>query len=311
MAKYEDMINLSEVGAFASAPTNAGVTVTFGVYLPGIGQGAGYEVVVRVMHKDDRFVLDSQTLAFPLAPVASSLNNLWQTTVTIPVISGTHLGQAGVYLYYYQLLQTPAGSTTKQVLTHWFTDPFARATDVGQLSAFATPSFIPEFVWTDDAWKTPELEQLVVYELHVEEFNRTFDGVVERLPYLKSLGVTCLELMPVTSLKLDFDWGYGPLHYFAPNERWGDVQELKGLVNACHNTGIAVILDVVYQHVDPTFPYAMVYNNAGLPGPMIGGYGPFGPEIDFSKEFARDYVKNVNFHWLYEYHVDGFRYDEV
>ncbi|HLJ34808.1 MAG TPA: alpha-amylase family glycosyl hydrolase [Ktedonobacteraceae bacterium] len=305
------MINLSEVGASATDITDAGVAVTFGVYLPGITQEAGYEVLVRVMHKDDRFVLDSQTLAFSLAPIAGSPNNLWQAKVTIPVVAGTHLGLAGSYIYHYQLLQTLAGSSTKQVVTNWFTDPFAQATYVGPLSAFATPGFIPEFVWTDGAWKTPELEQLIVYEMHVEEFNSTFDGVVERLPYLKNLGVTCLELMPVTSLKLDFDWGYGPLYYFAPNERWGDAQGLKGLINACHNAGIAVILDVVYQHVDPTFPYAMVYRNAGLPSPMIGGNGPFGPEIDFSKEFSRDYVKSVNFHWLNEYHVDGFRYDEV
>jgi maltooligosyltrehalose trehalohydrolase len=305
------MIDLSEVGAFAATPTNAGVAVTFGVYLPGIEASAGYEVLVRVMHKDDRFVLDSKMLSFPLAQVAGSPNNLWQAKVTIPVVPGTHLGQAGSYIYHYQLLQTPPGSSTKQVVTNWFTDPFAQTTYVGQLSAFVTAGFMPEFVWTDEAWKTPELEGLVVYEMHVEEFNNTFDGVVERLPYLKNLGVTCLELMPVTSLKLDFDWGYGPLYYFAPNERWGDAQGLKRLINACHNAGVAVILDVVYQHVDPTFPYAMVYQNAGLPSPMIGGNGPFGPEIDFHQEFSRDYVKSVNFHWLYEYHVDGFRYDEV
>ena len=305
------MINLNEVGAFATGITNAGVEVTFGVYLPGIESVAGYEVLVHVMHKDDRFVLDSKTLDFPLAQIAGSPNNLWQASVTIPVVPGTHLGQAGNYIYHYQLLQTPPGSTTKQVVTNWFTDPFAQATYVGQLSAFVTPGFTPAFVWTDDTWKTPELEELVVYEMHIEEFNNTFDGVIERLPYLKTLGVTCLELMPVTSLKLDFDWGYGPLYYFAPNERWGDALGLKGLVNACHNLGIAVILDVVYQHVDPSFPYAMVYQNAGLPSPMINGYGQFGPEIDFSQAFARDYVKSVNFHWLYEYHVDGFRYDEV
>jgi 1,4-alpha-glucan branching enzyme len=182
---------------------------------------------------------------------------------------------------------------------------------VGELSAFVTPGSVQEVVWADEAWKVPELEDLVVYEMHVEEFNSTFDGVIERLTYLKGLGVTCLELLPITSLKLDFDWGYGPLHYFAPNERWGGVQGLKRLINACHQAGVAVILDVVYQHVDPSFPYALVYANAGLPSPMIGGVGPFGPEIDFSKEFARDYVQAATFHWMYEYHVDGFRYDEV
>jgi 1,4-alpha-glucan branching enzyme len=206
----------------------------------------------------------------------------------------------------------PPGSDSQSVVTLWFTDPFARATDdVGELSAFSTPASQPDFAWTDATWKVPELADLVVYELHVEEFNGTFDGVVERLAYLKSLGVTCLELMPVTSLKLDFDWGYGPLHYFAPNERWGGAWGLKRLVDACHRAGIAVILDVVYQHVDPTFPYHLVYADANRPSPMIGDVGPFGPQIDYSKEFARDYVQAANRHWLNEYHVDGFRYDEV
>ena len=305
------MIRINEVGAFVSASTSSGVNVRFGVYLPGIEPQAGYEVLVRVIHKDDRFVPDIKTMDFPLTPVANSPDNLWQANVTIPVTPGTHFGQAGTYLYRYQLLQTLPDTLTPKVIVPWFTDPFARATDIGRLSAFVTPGFVPDFVWTDQQWKTPALEDLVVYELHVEEFNSTFDGAIERLTYLKSLGVTCLELLPVTSLKLDFDWGYGPLHYFAPNERWGGVQGLKRLVNACHQAGVAVILDVVYQHVDPSFPYHLVYDTTGIESPMINGNGPFGPTLDFNKEFTHEYVQAANFHWLDEYHVDGFRYDEV
>ena len=106
-------------------------------------------------------------------------------------------------------------------------------------------------------------------------------------------------------------WGYGPLHYFAPCEHWGGAPGLKRLVNACHQAGVAVILDVVYQYVDPTFPYHLVYANAGMPSPMIGGSGPFGPQLDFDCEFTRDYVQAANFHWLHEFRIDGFRYDEV
>ncbi len=103
---------------------------------------AGYEVLVRVIHKDDRFVPDISTMDFPLTPVAHSLNNLWQANVTIPVRPGT-------YLYRYQLLLTLPGTLTPKVIARWFTDPFARATDIGRLSAFVTPSFVPDFVWTD------------------------------------------------------------------------------------------------------------------------------------------------------------------
>ena len=277
------MIDLNEVGAFASVPTSIGVDVKFGVYLPGIEAASGYEVRVRVIHKNDRFVPEIKPLDFSLSPVVSLPDTYWQARVTIPAKPGTNFGQSGTYLYRYQLWKNG------NLVTGWFTDPFARATDVGELSAFVAPSpdTPPDFVWSDDEWKVPELEDLVVYELHVAEFNSTFAGVIERLPYLKSLGVTCLELMPVTSLKLDFDWGYGPLHYFAPNERWGGVQGLKHLVDACHLAGVAVILDVVYQHVDDIFPYHLVYQNTGITSPMIGGTGPFGPEIDFSKEFTQ------------------------
>jgi maltooligosyltrehalose trehalohydrolase len=306
------LINLSDVGAFASPPTAAGVEVCFGIYLPGIDPEDGYEVLVRVIHKDDRFVPGIPPMDFPLQLLNRDASNLWQGRVTIPVVPGTRFGQPGTYLYRYQLLNKSPGGSDSTVVTRWFTDPFARRTDdVGQLSAFVAEPAREDFAWTDGSWKVPELEHLVVYELHVEEFNSTFAGLVERLPYLKSLGVTCLELMPVSSLKLDFDWGYGPLHYFAPDERWGGAYGLKSLVDACHANGVAVILDVVYQHVDYSFPYHLVYANAGLPSPMIGGDGPFGPEIDYSKQFAREYVAAANRQWLHEYHVDGFRYDEV
>jgi len=110
---------------------------------------AGYEVLVRVIHKDDRFVPDIKTMDFPLTPLADSSNNLWQANVTIPVTPGTHFGQAGTYLYRYQLLQTLPDTLTPKVIVPWFTVPFARATDIGRLSAFVTPSFGPDFVWTD------------------------------------------------------------------------------------------------------------------------------------------------------------------
>jgi 1,4-alpha-glucan branching enzyme len=202
----------------------------------------------------------------------------------------------------------------------WIVDPFAREAEIGRMPSFTLdPTPLP-FAWTDDAYRTPELDDLVVYELQVEEFNDTFDGVADRLTYLASLGVNCIELMPVTSMQLDFDWGYGPLHYFAPAARFGGGAGLKRLINAAHARGIAVILDVVYEHVDTMFAYYSVYNSlagaAGAPNPpnpMMDGwniYG-FGPKPDFTVPFTQDYFLNANRHWLDEYHADGFRYDEV
>ena len=311
------MINLNEVGAFGSIDPSRNLSVRFGLYLPGIRAIDGFEVEVRIIHRDDRFDPAIPTQDFPLTWVNGHPLDLWTATVPLRPLVNTHFGQEGTYLYRYQLWWTPPGGS-RQLLTRWFTDPFARATDIGELSAVTLERAEVPFNWTDAAYKTPELDDLVVYELQVEEFNGTFDGVVERLDYLKSLGVNCLELMPVTSVKLDFDWGYGPLHYFAPNARFGGVEGLKRLVDACHAAGMAVILDVVYQHVDPMFAYKLVYDDvnntpgaAKAPSPMIGASGPFGPQSDFSQPFTQEYFLTSNCMWLDEYHVDGFRYDEV
>jgi 1,4-alpha-glucan branching enzyme len=310
------MIDLAEVGAFASV-TPDGFQIRFGLYLPGIRATEGFDLIVRLIHVADRFNPAVQPHDAPLTWHAGHRLDLWSTTVPIPPSAGSHFGSEGVYLYRFQLWWTPPGGT-RQLITRWFTDPFARQTEVGRLSAAMLVRDPPSFVWTDATYQTPELDDLIVYELEVEQFDDTFDGVIDRLTYLQSLGVNCLELMPVTSPKLDFDWGYGPLHYFAPSAHLGGPDGLRRLVDACHQSNMAVILDVVYQHVDPDFAYKLVYDNVNsTPGtpkvssPMIGASGLFGPQSDFAQVFTQEYFAVSNRHWLDDYHVDGFRYDEV
>lgn len=312
------MINPAEVGAFPAVDASGHFNVEFGVYLPGLRASDGFAVIVRVIHSLDRFVPGIAPRDFALQWQQGSALDLWSTNASIDPVAGTNFGSEGTYLYRYQLQWAPVGQPTKNVVTKWFVDPFARATDIGQLSAFTLTKTPTAFAWTDKGYKTPELDDLIVYELHIEQFNNTFDGVIDRLDYLQSLGVNCLELMPVMSHKLDFDWGYGPLHYFSPAAQFGGGDGLKRLVNTCHARGVAVILDVVYQHVDPSFPYNLVYQNVAQTGgapavasPMIGAMGPFGPECDFSQTFTQQYLQASNQMWLTEYHVDGFRYDEV
>jgi maltooligosyltrehalose trehalohydrolase len=308
---------MAEVGAFPTLGASGHFNVQFGVYLPGLRAPDGFAVIVRVIHSQDRFTPGIAPRDFPLQWQAGSALDLWSANVSINPVAGTNFGNEGDYLYRYQLQWTPAGQPTK-VVTKWFVDPFARATDIGELSAFTLTKTPAPFSWTDSGYKTPELSDLIVYELHIEQFNDTFDGIIDRLDYLQSLGVNCLELMPVMSHKLDFDWGYGPLHYFNASAHFGGEDGLKRLVNACHARGVAVILDVVYQHVDPSFPYNLVYENVAQTGgapaiasPMIGAMGDFGPKCDFSQTFTQDYFQASNQMWLTEYHVDGFRYDEV
>ncbi len=310
------MIDVSEVGAFPSF-TGTAFQIRFGVYLPGIRPSDGFDVVVRVIHQLDRFDTAVQPQDSHLTWDAGHPLDLWSATVPIQPAAGTRFGDEGLYLYRFQLWWTPA-SGNRQLITRWFVDPFALQTDVGLLSAVLLQDTPQLFSWTDAAYKTPELDDLIVYELQIEQFNDTFQGVNDRLTYLQSLGVNCIEIMPVTSTKLDFDWGYGPLHYFSPSAHFGGPDGLRQLIDTCHQANMAVILDVVYQHVDPFFAYTLVYEDInGTPGapqvssPMIGANGPFGPQSDFSQTFTQQYFAAVNRHWLNDYHVDGFRYDEV
>jgi maltooligosyltrehalose trehalohydrolase len=313
------MVDLTEVGAHPSFSATGDAQIAFGLYLPGIRAADGFSVTVRIIHSADRFNVAVPTLNQNLTWQAASALDLWNATVTLPAGGTGHSGSEGEYLYRYQLSWTPPGGTAK-LITTWFPDPFARSTDIGLMSAVVLARTPAPFNWTDVAYRTPELNDLVVYELQVEEFNDTFDGVIDRLDYLDSIGVNCLELMPVTSAKVDFDWGYGPVYHFSPSPRFGGADGLKRLVDAAHARGMAVILDVVYEHVDPSFAYYGVYNDiANTPGPphpaspMVTGMNVwgFGPACDFTKTFCKDFFVTANQTWLDDFHVDGFRYDEI
>ena len=218
------MIKLEEVSAVAYFASDGSAHIRFGIYLPGIRAVDGYSVIARVINSEDRFNPSVQPQNQPLTWNSGTVLDLWNTDMTLAVDDASHEGQAGIYLYRFQLLWTPSGGQA-QIITEFFTDPFARATDLGLMAAVELTAAPPAFAWTDAAYRTPDLDDLVVYELQVEEFNETFDGVVERLEYLASLGVNCIELMPVTSDKLEFDWDYGPVYYFSPNVRFGGGQD--------------------------------------------------------------------------------------
>jgi 1,4-alpha-glucan branching enzyme len=312
------MFNLTEVGAFGSIDGQGNPKIHFGLYLPGVTKTDGFSVVVLVIHRDDRFDPSVQPMPFPLDCDATHPLCLWSVDATVQKQANSSFGKPGEYLYRYQLSFEKNGIST--VVTPWCPDPFARRTDIGLMSSVMVTSAPQPFAWTDNAYKTPELNDLVVYEIQVEEFNDTFDGIIDRLEYLQSLGVNCIELMPVTSNKLDFDWGYGPVYHFSPSRHFGGGEGLKRLVDSAHAAGMAVILDVVYEHVDEAFAYFRLYTDiasvANIPhpaSPMINGWNVwgFGPAVDWTQAFAADFLFAATQMWLDEYHVDGFRYDEV
>jgi maltooligosyltrehalose trehalohydrolase len=168
------------------------------------------------------------------------------------------------------------------------------------------------FAWTDQDWKGLPLEDYVIYELHTGTFTAagTFDGVAQRLPYLRDLGITAVELMPVATFPGARNWSYDGVYLYAPHPSYGGAEGLKRLVDACHREGLAVVLDVVYNHVGPE-------------GNYLGEYAPYfteryrtpwGRAINFdgpnSDGVRRFFVDNA-LYWLTEYHVDALRLDAI
>jgi maltooligosyltrehalose trehalohydrolase len=168
------------------------------------------------------------------------------------------------------------------------------------------------FVWSDEGWNAPPLASAVIYELHVGTFTvkGTFDSAIERLDYLKKLGVTHVELMPVAEFPGRHGWGYDGAELFAVYEGYGGPDGLKRLVDACHSRGLAVLLDVVYNHFGP------VGNYSGKYGPYITErhHTPWGGAINFegwgSDEVRRFFCDNALM-WMRDYHIDGLRLDAV
>lgn len=312
------MLNFADAGAFPSFDLAGNAQIHFGLYLPGIRQSDGFSVTVRTIHREDRFDPSVATQNADLAWTTGTAVDFWSATVQLANPASARSGGEGEYLYRFELWHSKDGN--RRLVSAAVPDPFARASEIGLMSAVTVSRTPAQFAWNDGAYRTPELRDLIVYELQVEEFNDTFDGVIDRLDYIQSLGVNCLELMPVTSAKLDFDWGYGPVFHFAPHRRFGGGEGLKRLVNAAHQRGIAVILDVVCEHIAEEFAYVRVYQDLTRipdaphpPSPFTKAKNRwgFGPACDFTSEFTRDFFFEASRAWLDEYHVDGFRFDEV
>jgi 1,4-alpha-glucan branching enzyme len=170
------------------------------------------------------------------------------------------------------------------------------------------------FEWHDEDWRRIPFEELVIYELHVGTFSpeRTFRGVASRLGYLRSLGVNCIELLPAYEFSGTVAWGYNPSYFFAVEKSYGGPDDLKLLVDEAHRAGIAVILDLVLAHTGHECPLLKLYPYEDSPwyGTGLGERNQFGfPALDYTKEATKRFVRDVQHHWLREFHMDGFRYD--
>jgi maltooligosyltrehalose trehalohydrolase len=166
------------------------------------------------------------------------------------------------------------------------------------------------FSWTDEGWRGIPLKEYVIYELHVGTFTPegTFEAVIPKLAYLKSVGITAVELMPVAQFPGERNWGYDGASLYAPQSSYGGPEGLKRLIDACHREGLAVVLDVVYNHLGPEGnylgEYAPIYSEV-YKSPWGSALNFDGPESDGVRRF---FIENA-LYWLTEYHVDALRLD--
>ena len=169
-----------------------------------------------------------------------------------------------------------------------------------------------DFVWRDEGWSGIALEDSVVYELHVGTFTEegTFDAVIPRLDALKELGITVIDLLPVAQFPGSRNWGYDGVYVYAAQTSYGGARGLKRLIDACHERGLAILLDVVYNHLGPEGNYLSQF------GPYFTDRykTPWGLAMNFdgphSDDVRRFFIHNA-LQWIDEFHIDGLRVDAV
>ena len=262
--------------------------------------------------------MDNFTLDIGATPVIDGVRfRVWAPAVTSVEVELVDAATPRIALqregeYFCGLLQAAAGDR------YWYwldgtlrrPDPASRS----QPEGVHGPSQVidPAFGWSDSEWRGRALEEFIIYELHVGTFTPqgTFEGVIAQLDYLCELGITALELMPVAQFPGERNWGYDGTCPFAPQNSYGGPEGLKRLVDACHARGLAVILDVVYNHLGPE-------------GNYLHGFGPYftdryrtpwGDALNFDgpdSDQVRHYFISNALYWTNEFHVDALRLDAI
>lgn len=170
----------------------------------------------------------------------------------------------------------------------------------------------PFFSWTDSDWQGFIWEEAIFYELHVGTFTKegSYEAISKKLDYLKNLGINVIELMPLASFPGRWNWGYDGVNLYAPYNGYGSVEDLKTLVNLCHEKKMGVCLDIVYNHLGPEGNYLKEF------GPYFSKkyHTPWGETFNFDdqgSEHVRRYIIQNALYWIVEYHIDALRLDAV
>ena len=219
-----------------------------------------------------------------------------------------------------------AGDEYKYVISSgsnkfWRNDPYAKDVTSSSGNSVIVDG---DFDWSDEDYITPMWNEMVIYEMHVGTFNDqpggppgNLDRAIEKLAYLRDLGINTIQIMPPAEFTGGFSWGYNPAHIFAIESDYGGPKNLKKLINKAHQHGIAVIFDVVYNHLGPQdldlWQFdgweengqggIYFYNDWRHPTP----WGDTRP--DYGRQEVRQYLRDNALMWLEEYHIDGLRWD--
>jgi 1,4-alpha-glucan branching enzyme len=200
---------------------------------------------------------------------------------------------------------------TKALKSEWYKN---------RVSVFQTSQ--QPYVWQATNFQKPAKEKLVVYELLIRDFfddeHRNYQSLIDTISYFKRLGISAIQLMPIMEFNGNEGWGYNPTFMFAPDKYYGTKNKLKEFVDVCHENGIAVILDIALNHQDVPNSFLSMYFDFGQLKPMgnnpwfnVTPKHPFNVFFDMNHEssYTKKYLDTINYYWLNEYKVDGFRFD--
>ena len=287
------------------------------------------EVVITLYAPDKDFVAlkGSWNTEYPNGEIMKlSEDNLWWYQTTLP---------EGSYTYQFNL------NGEKYIADPWSKDVEWKDPLTGQESAnfqHALTVFevgADEYQWTDSEYVRPEMRDLVIYEMHVGDFLGiegqvgTYSDIIEEIEsgYFTDLGINALELMPINEFEGDYSWGYNTSYGLAPESTYGTPEDLKDLINVAHEHDIAVLFDVVYNHLWGSSPLFQLYqpvdnyewdehNFDSCPyfGNAVSQWGyklEHWHDLDGRQYRGWEYVTDSMEHWVTEYHVDGFRFDYV
>lgn len=235
--------------------------------------------------------------------------HLWWIELDLPL---------GDYEYQYVL---PDGGT--------LVDPFSRRISNNKTRIEIGPggvSTADSYVWEANDYVRPNMDTLIIYELHIDDFSAVGNGqgkfldVIEKLDYLKSTGINAIELLPIFDFPGDHSWGYDPNLISSVESNYGTPLDLKKLVDEAHKRGIAVILDIIWNHIRSTSPLWEIQPDYNLnpyiklhtqlnPNEAEGSWGML--DLDHFNPKMIDYINRVNNIWVEEYNIDGFRFDAM